>query len=156
MAKKMKRYAGDDSSVVMSEDEADTKQTAVEDLVDKYSDMGPKSHAVPETKQAAPAKKKPKPKFQNDESWREPVHTDAEAGMSRGSRSRFKIDEEARGASRMAAYKPRYTPSPNAPKFTQGKTYASGGSASSRADGIAQKGKTRGTIVMCGGGMYKK
>ena len=32
---------------------------------------------------------------------------------------------------------------------------AKGGSASSRADGIAQRGKTRGTIVMCGGGMYK-
>ena len=30
-----------------------------------------------------------------------------------------------------------------------------GGSASSRADGIAQRGKTKGTIVMCGGGMYK-
>ena len=33
---------------------------------------------------------------------------------------------------------------------------AKGGTASSRADGIASKGKTRGTIVMCGGGMYKK
>jgi len=32
---------------------------------------------------------------------------------------------------------------------------AKGGSASSRADGIAQRGKTRGTIVMCGGGMTK-
>lgn len=32
---------------------------------------------------------------------------------------------------------------------------ASGGSASSRADGCAQRGKTKGTIVMCGGGMYK-
>ena len=31
-----------------------------------------------------------------------------------------------------------------------------GMTASKRADGIAQKGKTRGTIVMCGGGMYKK
>jgi hypothetical protein len=30
-----------------------------------------------------------------------------------------------------------------------------GGSASSRADGIAQRGKTRGTIVMCGGGYMK-
>jgi len=28
-------------------------------------------------------------------------------------------------------------------------------SASSRADGIAQRGKTKGKIVMCGGGMYK-
>lgn len=31
--------------------------------------------------------------------------------------------------------------------------YANGGSASSRGDGIAQRGKTRGTLVMCGGGM---
>ena len=35
------------------------------------------------------------------------------------------------------------------------KGYASGGSVSSRADGIAQRGKTRGTMVMCGGGMAK-
>ena len=38
------------------------------------------------------------------------------------------------------------------------KGYAKGGSvssASSRADGIATKGKTRGTMVMCGGGMAR-
>ena len=34
--------------------------------------------------------------------------------------------------------------------------YAKGGTASSRADGIAQRGKTRGTMVMCGGGMAKR
>jgi len=38
--------------------------------------------------------------------------------------------------------------------------YAKGGkvgSASKRADGIATKGKTKGTMIaMCGGGMYKK
>jgi hypothetical protein len=33
---------------------------------------------------------------------------------------------------------------------------ANGGSVSARADGIAQRGKTKGTIVMCGGGMSKK
>jgi hypothetical protein len=33
---------------------------------------------------------------------------------------------------------------------------AKGGSASSRADGIAQRGKTRGTMIMCSGGMAKK
>ena len=34
---------------------------------------------------------------------------------------------------------------------------AKGGSASSRADGCATKGKTKGTMIaMCGGGMYKK
>lgn len=35
------------------------------------------------------------------------------------------------------------------------KKMAKGGSASSRADGCATKGKTKGTIVMCGGGMMK-
>ena len=33
--------------------------------------------------------------------------------------------------------------------------YSKGGSASKRADGIAQRGKTRGTLVMCGGGYMK-
>jgi len=37
-----------------------------------------------------------------------------------------------------------------------GDTYKNGGmTASRRADGIASKGKTRGTIIMCGGGMAK-
>jgi len=36
------------------------------------------------------------------------------------------------------------------------KKMAGGGSVSSRADGCASKGKTKGTMVtMCGGGMYK-
>jgi len=40
-----------------------------------------------------------------------------------------------------------------------GGSYAKGGSVSSaskRADGIATKGKTRGTMIMCGGGMTKR
>jgi hypothetical protein len=32
---------------------------------------------------------------------------------------------------------------------------AKGGTASSRADGCAQRGKTKGVMVMCGGGMTK-
>jgi hypothetical protein len=36
------------------------------------------------------------------------------------------------------------------------KGYAKGGTASARADGIAQRGKTKGTFIMCGGGMAKK
>ena len=35
------------------------------------------------------------------------------------------------------------------------KKMAKGGTASARADGIAQRGKTKGTFVMCGGGMAK-
>jgi hypothetical protein len=38
-----------------------------------------------------------------------------------------------------------------------GDTFKKGGmTASSRADGIAQRGKTKGTMVMCGGGMARK
>jgi hypothetical protein len=45
--------------------------------------------------------------------------------------------------------------------YNAAKTYpdnfAKGGmTASSRADGCAERGKTKGTIVMCGGGMTKK
>ena len=37
------------------------------------------------------------------------------------------------------------------------KKMAKGGSASARADGIASRGKTRGTMIaMCGGGMMKR
>jgi uncharacterized membrane protein len=45
-----------------------------------------------------------------------------------------------------------------AAKPAQDTTMKKGGSvssASSRADGIAQRGKTRGTMIMCGGGMAR-
>jgi hypothetical protein len=47
-------------------------------------------------------------------------------------------------------------PSPE-PGEQKPRRMAKGGTASSRADGIATKGKTRGTMVtMCGGGMAKR
>ena len=61
------------------------------------------------------------------------------------------------------AKKPKPKPAPKPPMYPDSvpvdepvKRMAKGGSASSRADGCAERGKTRGTIVMCGGGMYKK
>jgi len=48
---------------------------------------------------------------------------------------------------------PKYTYDQNTQTYTQ---MASGGmTASKRADGIAQRGKTRGTMIMCGGGYAK-
>jgi hypothetical protein len=41
------------------------------------------------------------------------------------------------------------------PPSPKPKKMAAGGSASARADGIAQRGKTRGVFVACGGGMMK-
>ena len=73
----------------------------------------------------------------------------------------------------MRSYVPRFNPAGAAPKMTPGargprpfqslvpeEDYTNmkkGGkvSASSRGDGIAQRGKTKGTIVMCGGGMAR-
>ena len=49
-------------------------------------------------------------------------------------------------------------PNPEMRKGGKVKAYAKGGSVSSaskRADGIAQRGKTRGTMVACGGGYMK-
>jgi len=61
------------------------------------------------------------------------------------------------------AKKPKPKPTPKPPIYPDSvpvdepvKRMAKGGSASARADGCAERGKTRGTIVMCGGGMYKK
>lgn len=40
--------------------------------------------------------------------------------------------------------------------YNKASGYAKGGmTASARADGIAQRGKTRGTMIMCGGGYMK-
>ena len=38
---------------------------------------------------------------------------------------------------------------------TYPENFSKGGTASARGDGIAQRGKTRGTMVMCGGGMAR-
>jgi hypothetical protein len=60
------------------------------------------------------------------------------------------------------AKKPKPKPAPKTPVYTDSvpvdepvKKMAKGGSASSRADGIAQRGKTRGIMIACGGGMMK-
>ena len=51
--------------------------------------------------------------------------------------------------------KPMPNATPEGTKDLKMQKLAKGGTASSRADGIAQRGKTRGTFVMCGGGMAK-
>jgi hypothetical protein len=96
------------------------------------------------------------------------------AGSGTSAMARAKIKEASEAARRnyemsqkedlMKGYKPRYTPSASAPKTTQGAAYSKkpfmpdevdtgykkGGSVSSaskRADGCAQRGKTRGKMV---------
>lgn len=72
------------------------------------------------------------------------------------------VADEKRRKAEAAAYEKSLTTTETAPAPKAAASApapakkAKGGTASSRADGIAQRGKTRGTIVMCGGGMYKK
>lgn len=62
-------------------------------------------------------------------------------------------------AARPASPAPRITttaPQASMPRSMGPKYYSKGGTASARADGIAMRGKTKGTTVkMCGGGMSK-
>lgn len=65
-------------------------------------------------------------------------------------------DAKQRAKDTTAYDKANKTPSNPKPTASAPKKMAKGGSASSRADGIAQRGKTRGTFVaMCGGGMAR-
>ena len=67
------------------------------------------------------------------------------------------VAEAKKRAKATEAYDKATTTTEPAPKKEPPKKMAKGGSASSRADGIASKGKTRGTLVaMCGGGMSKR
>ena len=65
-------------------------------------------------------------------------------------RKRDQLVQEARDK----AMQPKLDEAYEKSRTTPMKGMASGGTASSRADGIAQRGKTRGTMIaMCGGGM---
>ena len=64
----------------------------------------------------------------------------------------IEVANEALGGETREESKARREKMKEAPKE---KKMRSGGTASARADGIAQRGKTRGTMVMCGGGYMK-
>ena len=75
------------------------------------------------------------------------------------------VDEPTSSAKKKPVAKVAPKPRPKPVQYTDSVpvpdpvTYSKGGStgsASRRADGIASKGKTRGTMVMCGGGMAKR
>ena len=141
--KKVKRYEG---GGITEDDAVDAASQAESRVVMPEAGMSEKE---PDWSSATAPKKSSAPKKKVMD-YREPPHIDAEAGITRGSRAPLKRQEEAMGAARMANYKARYTPPVKAPKFNEGARYkmASGGkvTASKRADGIAQRGKTRGKM----------
>lgn len=79
-----------------------------------------------------------------------PQRTDEDDSEYVTPKQHYDLQKQAREGQEAAAVEKAYEKSRTTP-------YAKGGmTASKRADGIAQRGKTRGTMVMCGGGMTKK
>ena len=79
-----------------------------------------------------------------------PQRTDEDDSEYVTPKQRYDMEKEVREDKEAAAVEDAYKKSRTTP-------YAKGGmTASKRADGIAQRGKTRGTMVMCGGGMSRK
>jgi hypothetical protein len=66
------------------------------------------------------------------------------------------IDRETQGDAKAMKYVPRRAPTPDAEETNLGSAGYKKGGYTKAADGIAKRGKTRGTMVMCKGGMYKK
>ena len=79
-----------------------------------------------------------------------PQRTDEDDSEYVTPKQRYDMEKEVASDREAAGVEEAYRKSRTTP-------YAKGGSASSRADGIAQRGKTRGTmVVMCGGGRARK
>jgi len=132
---KMKRYAGDDESLV-GEDERPAP-TGMGEIAEARGDMGmdvedetgakSKLKRNPETgelysEEMSKPKPKPKAKKKDDPSFSEKAR---KAGFT---------SAETKGGAALMYRNP------------MGKRMASGGTASSRADGVAQRGKTRGKM----------
>ena len=78
-----------------------------------------------------------------------PQRTDEDDSEYVTPKQRYDMEKEVSEGREAAAVEDAYKKSRTTP-------YAKGGTASSRADGIAQRGKTRGTMIaMCGGGRMK-
>lgn len=93
--------------------------------------------------------------IKNAREKREGEGREAAAEMKREARG---VEKTSSDRAREAASEMRMQKRVNDAAEEAGKGMKKGGkvsSASSRADGIAQKGKTRGTMIMCGGGMAR-
>jgi hypothetical protein len=107
---------------------------SLRDYMNKQQGLKPRGSAAPKVEAAKPA---PSSMSMKDSITKEAIDSIKASGRKYPDMSALQAPAKRAG---MTAMEPRM---------------AKGGSASSRADGIASKGKTRGTIVMCGGGYSK-
>lgn len=134
---KMKRYAGEDESLVGGAEDERPAPTGMGEIAESRGDMGmdvedetgakSKLKRNPETGELYSeemSKPKPKPKAKKK----------ADPSFSEKARKAGFASAETKGGAALMYRNP------------MGKKMASGGTASSRADGIAQRGKTRGKM----------
>jgi len=134
---KMKRYAGEDESLVGGAEDERPAPTGMGEIAEPRGDMGldvedetgakSKFKRNPQTGELYSeemSKPKPKPKAKKK----------ADPSFSEKARKAGFTSEETKGGAALMYRNP------------MGKKMASGGTASTRADGIAQRGKTRGKM----------
>lgn len=130
---KMKRYAGEDESLVGGAEDERPAPTGMGEIAEPRGDMG--LDVEDETGAKSKFKRNPQTgELYSEEMTKTKTKTKKKPSFSEKARKAGFTSAETKGGAALMYRNP------------MGKKMASGGTASSRADGIAQRGKTRGKM----------
>jgi len=130
---KMKRYAGEDGSLVGGAEDERPAPTDMGEIAEPRGDMG--MDVEDETGAKSKFKRNPETgELYSEEMTKTKTKTKKKPSFSEKARKAGFTSAETKGGAALMYRNP------------MGKKMASGGTASSRADGIAQRGKTRGKM----------
>jgi hypothetical protein len=130
---KMKRYAGEDGSLVGGAEDERPAPTGMGEIAEPRGDMG--MDVEDETGAKSKFKRNPETgELYSEEMTKTKTKTKKKPSFSEKARKAGFTSAETKGGAALMYRNP------------MGKKMASGGTASSRADGIAQRGKTRGKM----------
>jgi hypothetical protein len=130
---KMKRYAGEDESLVGGAEDERPAPTGMGEIAEPRGDMG--MDVEDETGAKSKFKRNPETgELYSEEMTKTKTKTKKKPSFSEKARKAGFTSAETKGGAALMYRNP------------MGKKMASGGTASSRADGIAQRGKTRGKM----------
>ena len=130
---KMKRYAGEDESLVGGAEDERPAPTGMGEIAEPRGDMG--MDVEDETGAKSKFKRNPETgELYSEEMTKTKTKTQKKPSFSEKARKAGFTSAETKGGAALMYRNP------------MGKKMASGGTASSRADGIAQRGKTRGKM----------
>ena len=130
---KMKRYAGEDESLVGGAEDERPAPTGMGEIAEPRGDMG--MDVEDETGAKSKFKRNPETgELYSEEMTKTKTKTKKKPSFSEKARKAGFTSAETKGGAALMYRNP------------MGKKMASGGTASSRADGVAQRGKTRGKM----------